>query len=75
LEFVVSKRILEIIRFKENYRIFYFHFQVFRTIVIDVFLQGREAMHTEFWWGNLKERILLEYLGIGGRIILQLILR
>ena len=64
LEFIVSKHILEIIRFKENYLIFYFHFQVFRTIVIDVFLQGREEMHTEFWWGNLKERILLEYLGV-----------
>jgi hypothetical protein len=27
-------------------------------------------MHTEFWWGNLREGDQLEELGVDGRIIL-----
>jgi hypothetical protein len=26
-------------------------------------------MHTEFWWGNVRERDHLEYAGVDGRII------
>jgi len=33
---------------------------------------GRETVHTEFWWGNLRERENLEGLGVDGRIILTL---
>ena len=29
----------------------------------------REEVHTEFWWGKMKKRDLLEDLGIDGRII------
>jgi len=36
---------------------------------------GREAVHTEFWWGNLRERENLEDLGVDGRIILTLMLK
>ena len=32
-------------------------------------------MHTEFWWGNLRERDHLEGSGVDGRIILRWILR
>jgi hypothetical protein len=32
---------------------------------------GRGNMHRGFWWGNLKERHLLENLGIDGGIILK----
>jgi hypothetical protein len=28
-------------------------------------------VHTEFWWGDLRERNHLEHLGIDGRIILK----
>ena len=31
-------------------------------------------MRTGFWWGNLRERVHLEDLGIGGRVILKWIL-
>jgi len=40
-----------------------------------VFFQEGEEMHTEVWWGNLKERILLECLRVDGRVILNLIFR
>jgi hypothetical protein len=30
-----------------------------------------EEGHTGFWWGNLKERDCLKYIGIDGRIILK----
>jgi hypothetical protein len=36
---------------------------------------GREEMHTEFWWGNLRERDRLEDLGVDGRIILKQIFK
>jgi len=36
---------------------------------------GRGEMHTEFWWGNLKDRDYLEDLGLNGRIILRWIFR
>jgi hypothetical protein len=32
---------------------------------------GRREMHTEFWWGNLKERDHVENLGIDGRMIIK----
>ena len=32
-------------------------------------------MHTEFWWGNLKESYLLEYPDVDGRVILRWIFR
>jgi len=28
-------------------------------------------VHTGFWWGKLRERDHLEYLGVDGRIILR----
>jgi len=34
-----------------------------------------EEVHTEFWWGNLKEKDHFEDLGIDGRIILQWIFK
>ena len=35
---------------------------------------GRVEVHTEFWWGNLKEEDHLEKPGLDGRIILKWIL-
>ena len=32
-------------------------------------------MHTEFCWGNLRERDILEEAGVDGRIILRWIFR
>jgi hypothetical protein len=32
---------------------------------------GRRAVHTEFWWGNLRERDNLEDLNLIGGIILK----
>jgi hypothetical protein len=28
-------------------------------------------MHTEFWWGNLKAKDSLEYMGLYGRALLK----
>ena len=36
---------------------------------------GGGEVHTEFWWGNLKEGDHLEYVGVDGRIILNGILK
>jgi hypothetical protein len=36
---------------------------------------GRGDVHTGFWWGNMKERDLLEDTGVDGMIILRLIFR
>jgi hypothetical protein len=35
--------------------------------------KGRGEVHTEFWWGNLRDRDHLE--GVDGRIILKWILK
>ena len=35
---------------------------------------GEENLHTEFWWGSLREGDHLEVPDIGGRIILKWIL-
>jgi len=32
-------------------------------------------MHTGFWWGDLRERHHLEYVGVDGRIILKQIFK
>jgi len=32
---------------------------------------GKKKMHTEFWWGNLKEIGQLEHLGVGRAVILK----
>jgi hypothetical protein len=32
---------------------------------------GKEEVHTEFWWADLREGGHLQYLGIDGRIILN----
>jgi hypothetical protein len=32
---------------------------------------GRRETHTEFWWGNLRERDNFENIGADGRIILK----
>jgi hypothetical protein len=34
-------------------------------------MRGREEMHTEFWWGNLRVRDRLEDQGVDARIILK----
>jgi hypothetical protein len=31
----------------------------------------REQVHTAFWWGNQRERVHLEDLGVDGRKILK----
>ena len=36
---------------------------------------GRGVVHTGFWWGNLRERNILEDPGVDGRIILRWIFR
>jgi hypothetical protein len=35
----------------------------------------REEVHTEFWWGNLRERDHLKSPGVDGRIMLKWISR
>jgi hypothetical protein len=35
-------------------------------------VRGRGEMRTGVWWGNLRERVYLEDLGVDGRIILNL---
>jgi len=37
-------------------------------------ISGTRDKHVEFWWGNLRERVCLEDLGVDGRIILNYIL-
>jgi hypothetical protein len=34
-------------------------------------VKGREEVHTGLWWVKLKERVHLEDLDVGGRIILK----
>ena len=36
---------------------------------------GGGELHTEFWWGNLRERNHLGDLGVEGRIILKWIFK
>jgi hypothetical protein len=35
---------------------------------------GRGQVHTEFWWGDLEERVHVEDLGTDGRVILKWII-
>jgi hypothetical protein len=37
--------------------------------------EGREEVHTQFWWGNLRGRDHFENLGVNGEIILKLIFK
>jgi len=37
--------------------------------------EGPGEVHTEFWWGNLREKGHLEDPGVNGRIILRWIFR
>jgi hypothetical protein len=32
-------------------------------------------MHTEFWWGILKERDCLAYMGVSGGLVLNCVLK
>jgi hypothetical protein len=32
---------------------------------------GIREMHTEFWWGNVKENDMLEDVGVNGRLVLE----
>jgi hypothetical protein len=36
---------------------------------------GEKAMHTRFWWGDLRERHHLENLSVDGRIILKCVFK
>jgi hypothetical protein len=36
---------------------------------------GEREVHTEFWWGNLRDGDYLEGPGVDGRIILKWILK
>jgi len=38
-------------------------------------LWGTGEVHAGFWWGGLRERVHLEDLGVGGRIILKLVFK
>jgi len=37
-------------------------------------IQGKIEMHTEFWWGNLKEKDRLVVVGVGLKVLLKWIL-
>jgi hypothetical protein len=37
--------------------------------------RGKIKIHTQFWWGNLKETDHLKDLGLDGRIVLKCIFR
>jgi hypothetical protein len=34
-------------------------------------IRVREELHSESWWGKLKEMVHLENLGINGRVLLK----
>jgi hypothetical protein len=36
---------------------------------------GRVEMHTELWWGNMRERDYVKDLGIDGRVLLKWIFK
>jgi hypothetical protein len=38
-------------------------------------IRRKKEVHTEFWWGNLRERDHLEDPGVGGRVILRWMFR
>jgi hypothetical protein len=41
--------------------------------VVHVAHMGRGEAYTGFWWGNLRERVHLEDLGVDGRMDLQVV--
>jgi hypothetical protein len=46
---------------------------VHKVLVGNVWVTGE--MHTCFWWGGLRERHHLEYVGVDGKIILKRIFK
>ena len=63
---------------KVSFVIFYFSLNVICVIKSrkrKCHIQWKGEMHTEFWWGNLKERDRLKYLGVDGKIILKWIIK
>jgi len=48
---------------------------VLQSVAVQLCRCGRRDVHTEFWWGNLRERDHLEDLSIDERITLKWIFK